>query len=749
MKTTALASAILAAGLGLLAVPVQAQSNAQSTAAPSQSQSAEQNSTDQQATDQQSSEQQLTDQQSSEQQSTDQQSPDQNRSPEQATQDSNAKETLADDQDQSADQSQQNGSDQGAGSSLMSQDTAPHNYPDWSSRSPSGQSFNVPPPKNVPYSAGALKINVDATDVEHRIFRVHETIPAASGPLTLLYPAWIPGHHSPTGPIDKFAGLVVKANGKKLTWKRDQFNVYAFHVDVPQGASSVEVEFQFLSSQGGRQGRVMMTPEMLSLQWDKVSLYPAGHYASQILTKASVKLPNGWKAATALDVASTDGNTVHYKPIDYYNLVDSPVLAGKHYKRVQLSNDPVPVYLDLFADAPKYLDFKPEQIKGNRELVTQMYKLYGAHHYNHYHFLVSLSDKLGGIGLEHHRSSEDGLSADYFTKYDENVFSRDLFSHEFNHSWDGKYRRGADLTTPNYNVPMGDSLMWVYEGQTQFWGDIMAARSGLWKPEELRDTLAYVAATYDKGRPGLASWRTVQDTTNDPTIAQRASLPYRNYQASEDYYNAGAMIWLDVDAKLRKLSGGSKSIDDFAKAFFGMNNGDWNVSAYTQEDVYDTLNTIQSYDWKTFLRDRLDGKESLIGGIAAHGWKLVYTDKPSAAIKAAEKRRGYADLTYSLGLSASKSGSVRDVLWDSPAFKAGLAPSMKIVAVNNTEYSSDAMKDAVKEAANDKNTSITLLVKDFDTYKTLTIPYHDGLKYPHLVRTDGTPDTLGKLIKPR
>ena len=680
MKSTALASAIFAAGFGLLAVPVQAQHSASSSAAPAAASSAGAAQND---------------------------------------------------------------------SGLISQDTAPHSYPNWDARGPSGQDFTVPPPKNTPYTAGALTINVDATDLEHRIFRVRETIPAAAGPLTLLYPAWIPGNHSPTGPIDKFAGLTVKANGKTLTWTRDQFNVYAFHIDVPQGASGVEVEFQFLSSQGGREGRVMMTPDLLSLQWDKVSVYPAGYYASQILTHASVTLPEGWKAATALEVASTSGSTVTYKPIDYNNLVDSPVLAGRYSKRVQISSDPVPVYLDLFADAPKYLDFKPEQIKPNRELITQMYKLYGAHHYNHYDFLVSLSDNLGGIGLEHHRSSEDGLSADYFTKYDENVFSRDLFSHEFNHSWDGKYRRGADLTTPNFNTPMGDSLLWVYEGQTQFWGDIMAARAGFWKPEELRDELAYVAATYDKGRPGLASWRTVQDTTNDPTIAQRASLPYRNYQGSEDYYNAGAMIWLDADAKLRALSNGSKSIDDFAKAFFGMHSGDWNVNPYTQEDVYSTLNKIQPYDWKTFLRKRLDGKEPVIGGIAAHGWKLTYTDKPSAAIKAVEKRRGYADLTYSLGLAAAKDGSVRDVLWDSPAFKAGLGPSMKIVAVNGTEYSSDALKDAVTAAVTDKNKPITLLIKNFDSYKTLTIAYHEGLKYPHLVRDDGKPDTLSKLIKPR
>jgi predicted metalloprotease with PDZ domain len=608
---------------------------------------------------------------------------------------------------------------------------------------------SVPPVQDTPYTPGTLKIHVDATDVAHRVFRVHETIPAAAGPLTLLYPQWIPGNHSPTGPIDKFAGLTVKANGKTLTWTRDPLNVYAFHVDVPEGASAVDVDFQFLSAQERDQGRVMMTPEMLSLQWDKVSVYPAGHNIRMINADASVTLPAGWEGATALELASKNGDTLTYKTITYNALVDSPMLAGKYHKQVDL--DPgakVPVHMDLFADAPKYLEFTPEQIKPHRELIQQMYKLYGAHHYGHYTFLTSLSDKLGGIGLEHHQSSEDGVKADYFTEWKKNALSRDLFSHEYNHSWDGKYRRGADLTTPNFNVPMSDTLLWVYEGQTQFWGYIVAARAGLWTPEQTRDMLAYAAATYDKGRPGLASWRNVQDTTNDPTIAQRSPLPYRNYQASEDYYVAGAMIWLDVDAKLRALTGGKKSIDNFAKAFFGMNNGDWKVNPYTFEDVVKTLDGIAKFDWAPFLRERLDGHGPLINGIAEHGWKLVYTDKPSDAIKAIEAIRGNADLTYSLGVSVGKDGSIGDVLWDGPAFKAGLSPAMKIVAVNGTEYSADALKDAVTAAAKDKSQPVELLVKNFDSYKTVRVDYHDGLKYPHLERDNSRPDTLAKLIKP-
>jgi predicted metalloprotease with PDZ domain len=436
---------------------------------------------------------------------------------------------------------------------------------------------DVPPPQDVPY-AGTLDIKVDATNLAQRIFNVREVIPAQPGPLTLLYPQWLPGNHSPTGPIDKLAGLKVSANGQPLTWKRDPLNVYAFHIEVPAGASAVEVQFQYLTPQDKSQGRVVMTPEMLNLQWNAVSLYPAGYNANRIKAQASVTYPVGWKAATALEVASTDGNTVHYKPIDYDDLVDSPVYAGKYFKRVDL--DPgakTPVHLNIVADEAKYLEIKPEQLKAHQNLVQQMYKMYGAHHYDHYDFLFSLSDKMSGNGLEHHRSSENGVNPEYFTEWDKNALSRDLLPHEFNHSWNGKYRRGADLATPNFNVPMSDTLLWVYEGQTQFWGYVMAARSGLWNTEQTHDMLAFVAATYDKGRPGLASWRNVQDTTNDPVIAQRRPLPYRNYQSSEDYYTAGAMIWLDVDGKLRELSANTHSNDDYGKAYFRMDNGQWNV----------------------------------------------------------------------------------------------------------------------------------------------------------------------------
>ena len=612
------------------------------------------------------------------------------------------------------------------------------------------RSDNVPPPQNIPYP-GTMKVSVDATDIDHRIFSVHEIIPVKPGPMYLLYPQWIPGDHEPSGPIDKVAGLMIRANGQTLAWKRDEYNVYAFHVDVPAGVSSIDVDFKLLTAQNRSEGPIRMTPEMLDLAWSKVTMYPAGYYARQIMTEPSVTLPAGWKFGSALEVQSQQADTTTFKPIAYVDLVDSPVIAGKYFERLDL--DPgsklPPMYMDIIADTPKDLVVPPDALKALRNIPVQYQRLYGAFHFNHYDFLFWLSDKMSGKGLEHHRSSEDGTGADFFTHWNLDT-PHDLLTHELNHSWDGKYRRPADLWTPNFNVPMGDSLLWVYEGQTQFWGNVMAVRTGLENMKTGLAKLAYVAATYDMNRPGLLSWRTIEDTTNDPVIAQRAPLAYRNYQGSEDYYSAGQLIWLAVDAKLRALSHDKRSLDDFARAFFGIDPGAWNINTYTFQDVVDGLNKIEPYDWSTFLRTRLDGHQKVTDGIAAEGWKLVYTDKQSDVIKAlmAEYHMTGVDLTYSVGFSTSGEGHLRDVRWNGPAFKAGLSPGMTIVAVNGKEFNAANMEQAVTDAKN-STAPITLLVKNFDEFKTLQIDYHGGLKYPHLVRVDGTPDYLSQLYAPK
>ncbi len=613
---------------------------------------------------------------------------------------------------------------------------------------PMKPAWRVPPPRDVAFP-GTIRLDVNATDLAHRVFSVHEVIPVKPGPITLLYPEWIPGHHSPTGPIDKFAGLIVEAKGKRVAWVRDPGNVYAFHIDVPEGATALDLHFQFLSPENRSEGRIVMTPEILNLQWNTVALYPAGYYGRDIEFAPSVTLPKGWELGTALTVAERNGDHVRFQPIDFENLVDSPIMAGRYFKRFDLApGAKTPVHLDVFADEPKDLEATPEEIEAHRKLVEQMYDLYGAHHYNHYDFLLAVSNKLSGIGLEHHRSSEDGASAGYFTKWKKQWIRRDLLSHEFNHSWDGKYRRPAGLWTPNFNVTKRDWGLWVYEGQTQYWGYVMAARSGLWSQKQTMSALGLLAATYDRGRPGM-TWRNIQDTTNDPTIAERAPIPYRDYQMSEDYYSGGQLIWFAVDAKLRDLTQDKRSLDDFARAFFGMDNGAWDISTFTFDDVVATLNRIAPYDWKDFLRSRLDGHGDLAQGLADEGWKVVYNDKPSMALKAYASGRFHASsFTYSIGLMVSKDGSLRGVLWNGPAFKAGLAPGMTLIAVNGKEFKPDALKDAIV-AAKGTTKPIELTVKDFDELRTLSVDYHGGLQIPHLERIPGKPDYLSEVLAAR
>jgi len=602
---------------------------------------------------------------------------------------------------------------------------------------------------------GVVRVDVDATDIDHRIFRVREQISVVGGPLTLLYPQWLPGKHAPRGQIDKLAGLHISADGKALEWKRDALDVYAFHLDVPAGATKLLVEFDFLSSQDPAQGRVVMTPAMLNLQWDTVVLYPAGVAARAVTVEASVKLPSGWNYATALDAASGLANTpgadgqVGFKPVPLDTLVDSPLYAGRYYKRMDLApGASVPVRLNLFADEAKNLEASPGQLRLHRDLVEQARRLYGSQHYDHYDFLLALSDELGGIGLEHHRSSENSADPAYFTDWDKQAPGRDLLPHEYTHSWNGKFRRPADLATPNFNVPMQGSLLWVYEGQTQYWGYVLAARSGLWSVEQARDALALVAQTYTDNRPGFA-WRDVQDTTNDPILSARRPQPYRSFQMNEDYYSAGQLVWLAVDAKLRELSHERRSLDDFARAFFGVDDGSYAVRTYTFDDVADALNAVVPHDWAAFLRTRVDALAAPLDGLAASGWRLAYTDKPSAYQRSVEAERKVVDFSSSLGIMvATKDGKISDVRWNGPAFKAGLGASGSLVAVNSRSFTPDRLKDAIV-AAKGGHAPIELLVKDGDLYRTVRVDYREGLKYPHLERIAGTPDRLSSILEPR
>ncbi|QBB70860.1 M61 family peptidase [Pseudolysobacter antarcticus] len=607
----------------------------------------------------------------------------------------------------------------------------------------------VPPPQDRPYP-GTIAIHVDASDTVQGIFRVHETIPVTAGAMTLLYPQWIPGDHSPSGPIAMLAGIKLSANGKPLPWQRDKYNVYAFHLDVPAGVSSIDADFQYLSS---RDDGFEITDRMMDMAWSAMALYPAGYFSRGITFAPSVTLAHGWQLGTALETASQVGDTVTFKPVTLNNLVDSPIYAGQNFKRIDLTPPgEAQVHLDIVADAPKYLEITPEQLKAHRALATQAVKLFGSHHYDHYDFLFSLSDVLGGNGTEHHQSSENGMEADYFTAWSDNAPGRDLLAHEYTHSWNGKFRRPADLWTPNFNVPMGDSLLWVYEGQTQYWGYALTARAGLWTPQQFRDALAMTAANYERNRPGFR-WRTLEDTTNDATAARRRGLPYRSWQMSEEYYSGGQMMWLEVDAKLRAITHDHKSLDDFARAFFGIDNGSYVTKTYTFDDVVAALNGVAPFDWASFLHARVATLNPPLGdGIAASGWKLVYTDQQSAFEKQYDSRhepsRHLYNFAWSIGLTLNDKAQVNDVRWNGPAFKAGISPGATLVAVNGQNFTTDALKEAIT-AAKGSNTPIQLLFKYQGSFRTIALDYHDGLQYPHLVRIEGTPDYLSEIIAPR
>jgi predicted metalloprotease with PDZ domain len=606
----------------------------------------------------------------------------------------------------------------------------------------------VPTPLDQPYP-GTIVLNLDASATGQQIFRIHESMPVKPGPMTLLYPQWVPGNHGPSGPLAQLAGLKLSGNGKAIEWVRDPVQVHAFHLEVPADVATLEVDYQYLSPVEGNQGRITMTNDILGVQWHAMTLYPAGYFSRRIPMQVNLTLPAGWQYGTALETQERVGDTVKFKPLDLETLVDSPLFAGRYFKRIDL--DPgakVPVMLDIVADNPESLEAKPEQIAPHRALVQQAAKLFGSRHYSHYDFLFALSEDFGGIGREHHQSSENGVKSGYFTEWAKNEAERDLLSHEYTHSWNGKFRRPHGQDVPNFNTPLQNSLLWVYEGQTQYWGLVLAARSGLVSAASVRDNIAATAARYDNVR-GRA-WRTVQDTVNDPIINGRRPLGWTNWQRSEDYYSEGLLIWLDVDTKIRELSGDRRSLDDFARAFFGIEDGSYVANHYKFEDVVRELNAVQAFDWATFLRARLDGHGpgAPLDGLARAGWKLVFTSEPTAYLKGTEDMYKRSDFSYSLGFSVNKDGGIEGLLWDGLGFRAGLSGNTTIVAVNNRSYKPELLKAAVK-AAKDGKAPIELLVKKGMTYRTVALDYHDGLRYPRLERIAGSRDRLEPLLQAR
>ena len=600
----------------------------------------------------------------------------------------------------------------------------------------------IPPPRDVPWP-GVIQLSVDASDNIRGVMRVREMISMdRSGQLVLLYPKWLPGVHGPAGAIASLAGIQFTADGHSLTWRRDPVDVYAFHVDVPQGTARVEAQFQFLAPTDASQGRISSTAEMLDLQWNTVVLYPAGYYVRRIHVEASLKLPEDWKAGTALERAAEEGSSLRFKPVTLDTLVDSPVYAGRYFRVETLAPG---VRLNIVADQPEQLAATDEQLQAHRNLVTQAQKLFGAQHYDHYDFLLALSSREGPIGLEHHRSSENTVTGGYFTEWMKSMPRRELLPHEYTHSWNGKYRRPADLWTPDYRTPMQDSLLWVYEGQTEFWGHVLAARSGLISTKDTLGAMAYWAAHLDTdaGR----RWRPLEDTTDDPIVAQRRPKAWRSWQRAEDYYREGMLLWLDADSFIRERSHGTRSLDDFACAFFGEHDRDWGDLTYTFDDVVQGLNQVQSNDWAAFLHARLEhvSEHAPLDGITRGGYRLVYTNTPTEWFVANERMRKVTDLTFSGGFVLGREGEITEVVWDSPAFNAGLTVGSNLIAINDRALDTDELKAAIKA----RRSPLHLLLRTGDIYRATELVYDGGLRYPRLEKTSAEPGTLDALLAPR
>ena len=598
-----------------------------------------------------------------------------------------------------------------------------------------------------------VSLSVDLTNLNDRVLNVHETIPVKPGEITLLYPEWLPGTHSPSNPVANMAGLVATADGRRVSWLRDRVNMWAFHIDVPMGATTLELNFQYLAPVNPQQGRV--STKIADVTWNSVLLYPAGYFARRIQFAAELRLPQGWKFATSLEVKSQNGNVVQFKETALNTLIDSPVYAGVNYKRVDLSTGPDnPVYLDVFADKPEQLEITPEELQYHKNLVIQAQKLFNSRHYDHYDFLFSLSDTVGGKGLEHHQSSEDGTRANYFTDWLAGIGSRALLPHEYTHSWNGKFRRPADLWTANFNEPMQNDLLWVYEGLTDYYGNVLTARSGMRTPEQTRDVLAQIAANFEIS-PGR-NWRSLEDTTNQPIISSHGSTPqsWPSWQRSYDYYPESDLIWLDADTIIRERSNGQKSLDDFAKLFFGINNGSYITVSYTLEDLVKTLNTVQPYDWAEFFRARVYevSPQVPMNGITQGGYRLVYNDNEPEWMRHLDPSRGTSFAT-SLGFAlkgedGDRSGNAIANVWrDSPAFKAGMTPEMHLQGVNDQTFSESNLREAIL-AAEKSNAPIKLLVKRDREFLTLNVDYHDGLRYPHLEKVESMPDLLDAILAP-
>lgn len=600
----------------------------------------------------------------------------------------------------------------------------------------------------ISLQAQTIKVAVDATDAPRRLFHSHLTIPAAPGPMRLVLAKWIPGEHGPTGPIVDIANLRITANGERVEWRRDPLDMFAFQADVPRGASALEVDLTYLSPTGERSFTAGPTasPHVAVLSWNTMILYPPGKSGDEITVEGSIKLPAGWTSATALTPAiipaNEEINTVTFKPASLTTYIDSPVIMGRWMRNIDIPAGSAPKHrIDIVADSPVAAETWPTFATDYARLISEAGALFGAYPFRKYDWLVTLSDHVAHFGLEHHESSDNRMEENTLTDLRRQLGG--LLSHEYVHSWNGKYRRPAIMLSPDYQKPVEGNLLWVYEGLTQYLGTLLAARSDLWTDEFYRENLAAIAGGFDQ-QPGR-TWRPLGDTATAAQILFGSATAWQSTRRAADFYDEAVLLWLEADSIIRQKTNGRASLDDFIRRFHGGQNGSPAVKPYTFDDVVATLNAVAPFDWRAHLTERLSSisPRAPIAGITNNGWKLVHDDTPNIALEANQKRRKIDDYTYSLGFTLkSDDASIRDVILGLPAANAGLGPGMKIVAVNGRRWTRERLDTAVRARA-----TIEILAENNDEFRTYTLDYRGGLRYPHLVRDESKPDTLATVLQ--
>lgn len=596
----------------------------------------------------------------------------------------------------------------------------------------------------------AIRLSVDAREAPRQIIHSTMTLSVRSGRITLLYPKWIPGEHSPSGPIADVSGIRISCGGQAIAWKRDPLDLFTISCDVPSGCREAEVAFDLLLTPGteGFTEGASATAKLAVLNWNQILMYPKGEDPRALKYAVTLKLPSGWRFASALPLAQESADQIEFSPVSLETLIDSPLIAGLYLRRIVLAPGVTPPHeIDIAADSAQALEMTEEENKSLERLVHETGSLFGARHYDRYVFLFSLSDHLAHFGLEHHESSDNRESERRLIDEDQRIVGATLLPHEFVHSWNGKHRRPAEFLARDLQQPINTELLWVYEGLTTYLASVLAARSGLWTPEQYRQDLAIEAARLDH-RAGR-SWRPLVDTAVCAQVLYGARSGGEAWRRGVDFYSEGALVWLEADVIIRQKSGGTRSLDDFCRKFYGGLNSPASVRSYTLDDVIRTLNGIALHDWSAFFKSRISAVSTRapLLGLAEGGWKLTYTETMPEMFEAVEATSELTDLTFSLGLTVASSGQIIDVVPGLPAASAGASPGTELIAVNGRRWTADVLRDAITRAK-DQAEPIYMLVLKGEFYESLRIEYRGGNRYPVLERDPEKPDLLEKILSP-